>query len=142
LEDLKKRFETSLELFQSIPSSYETSSPINLLETFITRLHQREVIEGQVRRHLYELVSQLDEKAHGPSPIAYKIVLANSAAPHRAGKVSNSVIDQIVHCRCGSMQDETSLVQCYACQVRNTILARQIRRICCLALATCRMRFN
>jgi len=90
---------------------------LHTLENFITRLHEKEVIDGQVRESLYEAIFNIDDNSNNNSPIVYKIVLANNVSSHRPtrSKISS---DCIVHCRCGSVYDENSLVQCYACQVR------------------------
>ena len=89
---------------------------LHTLENFIGRLHEKEVLDGQVREVLYDVIYNIDEDSTDNSPIVYKIVLGNSMNSHRTGRTRTSS-DCIVHCRCGSVYDENSLVQCYACQV-------------------------
>ena len=86
---------------------------LNILNDFITCLHEKEVINGQIRESLYETIFNIDNT----SPIVYKTVASNTTNTHRTTKniLTN---DCIIHCRCGSVYDETLLVQCYACQVR------------------------
>jgi len=90
---------------------------LNTLENFITRLHEKEVVDGQIRSILYDIIYNIDDNLNNTSPIVYKIVLANNVSSHRLIRSKIST-DYIVHCRCGSVYDENSLVQCYACQVR------------------------
>jgi len=90
---------------------------LHTLENFITRLHEKEVIDGQIRELLYETIYNISDNSNNNSPIVYKIVLANTSSMHRLTRIKASS-DCIVHCRCGSVYDENSLVQCYACQVR------------------------
>jgi hypothetical protein len=93
------------------------STNLLTLENFITRLHEKEVIDGQIREILYDIIYNIDDTSNIDSPIVYKIVLANNNNSHRLTRTKTSS-DCIVHCRCGSVYDENSLVQCYACQVR------------------------
>jgi hypothetical protein len=90
---------------------------LNTFENFITHLHEKEVLDGQIRSILYDIIYNIDDNANNTSPIVYKIVLANTVSSHRLTRSKIST-DSIVHCRCGSVYDENSLVQCYACQVR------------------------
>ena len=83
----------------------------NILQNFITNLHRKEVTNGQIRETLYDIIFNIDNN----SPIVYKTVLTNT--PKSKPIPTN---DCIVHCRCGSFDDETSLVQCYACLVRKS----------------------
>ena len=91
---------------------------LQTFENFITNLHEKEVTDGQVREVLYDIIYNIDDNSEdNDSPIVYKIVLANNINSHRTLRFRTSS-DCIVHCRCGSVYDENSLVQCYACQVR------------------------
>jgi hypothetical protein len=91
---------------------------LKTLEDFIARLHEKEVQDGEIRGILYDIIYDIDNNIeNNESPIIYKIVLANNITSHRTSK-STAPSDCIVHCRCGSVYDENSLVQCYACQVR------------------------
>jgi hypothetical protein len=94
-----------------------TLANLNTLENFIANLHEKEVRDGQIRETLYDIIYNIDENSMNNSPICYKIVLANSTNSHRPAR-NKSAVDYTVHCRCGSVYDENSLVQCYACQVR------------------------
>ncbi|CAF4359741.1 unnamed protein product, partial [Adineta steineri] len=104
----------------------EEQTDLNTLENFIERLHKKETIDGQIRQILYDIIYNIsdkiidedddDDETIDNSPIVYKIVLDNKPSSHRASR-SRTGSDCIVHCRCGSVYDETSLVQCYACQL-------------------------
>lgn len=97
-----------------------SATNLNTLENFIGRLHEKEVIHGQIRETLYDTIFNIDDnndESKDDSPIVYKIVLASNVNSHRSTR-SRTSSDCIVHCRCGSVYDESSLVQCYACQVR------------------------
>ena len=87
----------------------------HMLESFIERLHEKEVRDGQIRQVLYEIIYNISDHSDDDSPIAYKIVLDIKPNSHRPPK--SRTAECIVHCRCGSVFDENSLVQCYACQV-------------------------
>lgn len=93
------------------------STNLHTLEEFIGRFHEKEVIDGQVREVLYDLIYCIDEDSDNNPPINYKTVLGNTNSSHRLQRPRISS-DFIVHCRCGSVYDENSLVQCYACKVR------------------------
>ncbi|CAF4985441.1 unnamed protein product, partial [Rotaria socialis] len=64
-----------------------------------------------------DVIFNIDDNSNNESPIVYKIVLAGNVNSHRTLR-SRTSPDFVVHCRCGSVYDESSLVQCYACQVR------------------------
>lgn len=70
-------------------------------------------MNGLVRESLYDIIFSIDSS----SPVVYKTILSNTTSANRTTKIA-LVNDCTVHCRCGSVYDETSLVQCYACQVR------------------------
>lgn len=121
-------------------------SNLNTLEEFVRRFHQREVRDGQIREILYNLISKIeenDEVEEEEDRIVYRIVSTTTVPHHRSARAN----DLIVHCRCGSVQDETSLVQCYACQVKfpekekKTQLRSTLIRFH-LALATCQLCFD
>jgi hypothetical protein len=107
-----------LNFFINMKEKHENVTNLHTLENFITQLHEKEVMDGQVRELIYEIIYNIDENSEdNDSPIVYKIVLANNVSSHRVSR-SRTSSDCIVHCRCGSVFDENSLVQCYACQVR------------------------
>ena len=117
LKTIKSDYAQTLNLFVNMKVEQASLTNITTLEDFITRLHEREVRDGQIREILYDIIYNIDKRAEDESPVNYKIVLSNSFNNHRSNR-STTPVDCIVHCRCGSVQDETSLVQCYACQVR------------------------
>lgn len=117
LQTIKTEYAQTLNLFIYMQEEPTTQANITTLEDFITRLHEREVRDGQIREILYDIIYNIDKRAQDHSPVNYKIVLNNNVNSHRSNRSATSV-DCVVHCRCGSVQDETSLVQCYACQVR------------------------
>ncbi len=86
---------------------------LKIFKDFITCLHEKEIVNGQIREILYETIFNIDNI----SSIVYKTIVPNTTSTHRTTKhiLTN---DCIIHCRCGSVYDETLLVQCYACQVR------------------------
>lgn len=93
------------------------STTLHTLEEFIARLHKKETVHGQIREVLYDIIYTIDDHTDDDdSPIVYKIVLANNVNTHRAPR-GRTTSDCVVHCRCGSVYDENSLIQCYACQV-------------------------
>jgi hypothetical protein len=107
-----------LNFFINMKEKHGNVTNLHTLENFITQLHEKEVMDGQVRELIYEIIYNIDENSEdNDSPIVYKIVLANNVSSHRVSR-SRTSSDCIVHCRCGSVFDENSLVQCYACQVR------------------------
>jgi hypothetical protein len=118
---LKIEYQTKLKLFDYMNENERKLTNLHTLENFIGNLHEKEVIDGQVREILYDIIYNIDEDSANNSPIVYKIVLGNSINSHRTGRMKTSS-DYIVHCRCGSVYDENSLVQCYACQVNQKIL--------------------
>lgn len=106
-----------LNLFNTMREEQQTLMNLHTFENFIERLHRKEIIDGQIRQVLYEIIYNLDENSDNDSPINYKIVLDSKINSHRTSK-SRTALDCIIHCRCGSVHDEISIVQCYACQVR------------------------
>ena len=92
--ELKLSFLKSFSLFdrKSFVEFVKTSS--NEFEEFVERLHRRETFDGIIRQCLYEMIFEIDSNV--PTKISKEILL---------------------HCRCGSVFEETILVQCYACQV-------------------------
>ena len=67
--------------------------------------------------------------------------LANNMNSHRTTR-SRTSSDCIVHCRCGSVYDENSLVQCYACQVRFLQKTKIRLNHFSLVMATCCLCIN
>jgi hypothetical protein len=116
LHTVKIEYQTKLDLFDHMNDEDRNLTNLHTLENFIRHFHEKEVIDGQIREVLYDIIYNIDEDTTNNSPIAYKIVLGNSINSHRTGRTRTSS-DCIVHCRCGSVYDENSLVQCYACQV-------------------------
>jgi len=106
-----------LNLFINMQEEHRPLTNLQTLENFIGRLHEKEIIEGQIREILYDMIYSIDNNSNNKSPIAYKIILDNKTNLHRTSR-SRTSSDCIIHCRCGSVHDEISLVQCYACQVR------------------------
>lgn len=119
-QTVKCDYEKMFELFVFMNDDEQHSTNFHTLDEFISRLHAKEVIDGQVREVLYDLIYCIDEDSENNSPINYKIVLGNTNSSHRIQR-SRTSSDCIVHCRCGSVYDENSLVQCYACEVRSTL---------------------
>lgn len=119
LQTIKNQYQTRLKLFQYMKYLDQNLATIQTLENFIARFHEREVIHGQMREILYDIIYEIDTNydSEDESAVVYKIVHANTVNSHRTSR-SRTASDWIVHCRCGSVYDESSLVQCYACQVR------------------------
>ena len=115
-QTLKMEYQKKFELFYFMNEDERKITNVQTLENFIRDFHDREVIDGHVREVLYDIIYNIDEESEDNSPIVYKIVLGNSANSHRTGR-TRVPSDCVVHCRCGSVFDENSLVQCYACQV-------------------------
>ena len=113
---LKVDYQSALDLFDRLKTSMtDEAEQRNDLGEFVTRLHAKETIDGQIRAIVYDMIFTIE--APSVSPIVYRTLTSHIASTHRTSKAI-SFIDCIVHCRCGSMYDETTLVQCYACQVR------------------------
>jgi hypothetical protein len=109
-------YQSALDLFDHLKTTMtDDAERPNDLGEFVTRLHAKETVDGQLRAIVYNMIFTIE--APSVSPIVYRTPTAHIASTHRTAKTS-SLIDCIVHCRCGSMFDETTLVQCYACQVR------------------------
>ena len=117
LNTLKVEYRDILNSFNNIKDHNQSLANLHTLENFIQCLHMKEVISGQISEILYDIVYNIASDSNGDSPINYKIVLGNSTNSHRTSR-SRTSSDCVVHCRCGSVYDENSLVQCYACQVR------------------------
>ncbi|CAF4678508.1 unnamed protein product [Rotaria sp. Silwood1] len=113
---IKIEYRNILKLFINVKDKEQNINNLHTLENFIGRLHEKEVMYGQIRQLLYDIIYNIDDNPDDDSPIVYKIVLAGSVNSHRTSK-SKPSSDCIVHCRCGSVYDENSLVQCYACQL-------------------------
>ena len=113
---IKSEYAKKFDLFVYMDEEDRQLTNLQTLEEFIARLHEKEIIDGQIREVLYDLISCIDEESNNNTPIAYKVVLGNTNSSHRIQRPRISS-DCIVHCRCGSVYDENSLVQCYACQV-------------------------
>ena len=121
LHTVKIEYQKKLKLFVHMTEENPIVASLHTLEEFVGRFHEKEVIDGQIREILHDIVYCIDEHSTKNSPIVYKIVLGNSITSHRTGR-PRITPDCIVHCRCGSVYDENSLVQCYACQVRSSNL--------------------
>jgi len=113
---IKNEYENKFKLFNRMKILQENTENVQTFEQFLTDFHKKEVIEGQIREILYDIIYAVDDDTKTKAPITYKIVLANGSNSHRSHR-SKSSSDTIVHCRCGSVCDENSLVQCYACQL-------------------------
>ncbi|CAM4952280.1 unnamed protein product [Rotaria socialis] len=113
---LKFEYVDILNLFVNMKEKDRHLASLSTLEKFISSFHEREVIHGQIREILYDVIFNIDDNSNNESPIVYKIVLAGNVNSHRTLR-SRTSPDFIVHCRCGSVYDESSLVQCYACQL-------------------------
>ncbi len=105
IDILKTEYKSTINLFTNLNQDNKNERNLDIFKDFITRLHNKEVINGQIRETLSDIIFNIDQKN---SPILF-----NTTNTHRIIKTNC-----IVHCRCGSVYDETSLVQCYACQVR------------------------
>ncbi|CAF1484599.1 unnamed protein product, partial [Rotaria magnacalcarata] len=113
---LKFEYVDILNLFINMKEKDRHLESLSTLENFISNFHEREVIHGQIKGILYDVIFNIDHNSNNESPIVYKIVLASNVNSHRTLR-SKTSSDFIVHCRCGSVYDENSLVQCYACQL-------------------------
>ena len=82
------------------------------LEHFITRLHEKEVFDGDVRQTLFRVIFTIDEMD----------LLEPAPSHHQRSNKPAAIKEHLVHCRCGSHFDETILVQCYACEVSRVML--------------------
>ncbi|UJR25931.1 hypothetical protein I4U23_007279 [Adineta vaga] len=115
LQTLKIKYKNMLDLFIHMQDEDRHVTNLQTLETFIQYLHDKEVRDGQVRQTVYDIIYNIDDHSNDDSPINYKIVLDSKPNSHRTTK--SKTFDGIVHCRCGSVFDDISLVQCYACQL-------------------------
>ena len=97
---IRNRYQSTIDLFRNLSPNVPDERNVRLFEDFIREFHQSEVHHGLTRQTLAEIIFQIDEN---PTPKILK-------TPY------------IIHCRCGSSFDETTLVQCYACQVNQTRL--------------------
>ncbi|CAF0858661.1 unnamed protein product [Adineta ricciae] len=114
-QTLKSQYKSALALFHFMLHDEQMITHFHMLESFIERLHEKEVRDGQIRQVLYEIIYNISDHSDDDSPIAYKIVLDSKPNSHRPSK--SRTVECIMHCRCGSVFDENSLVQCYACQL-------------------------
>ena len=103
LQQLKVQYQSTINFLPDFKEGDFKGKHLGVFKDFIARLHGKEVLNGQIREILAEMIFQIDSQQ--PSPFA--------PPPPRIIK-SN----WIVHCPCGSTFDETPLVQCYACQVK------------------------
>ena len=100
LDRLKIDYQSTINLFNDFTEDNFNQKNLSIFEGFIARLHAREIIDGQAREVLAEIVFHVDQEQ--PSSLNIQRIIKNNL---------------IVHCRCGSTYDEIPLVQCYACQV-------------------------
>lgn len=105
LQQLKVQYQSTMNFLPDFNEDDFQEKHLGIFKDFISRLHGKEVLDGQVREILAEMIFQIDTQQPSPSV----------SPPPRIIK-SN----WIVHCRCGSTIDETPLVQCYACQVKSS----------------------
>lgn len=116
LQTLKFQYKTILDLFIYMQDNVGNIPNLRTLENFIRSFHEKEVRDGHIRQTLYDMIYNIDDHSNDDdSPIHYRIVLDNKTNSHRT--IKSKTFDCIVHCRCGSVFEEISLVQCYACQV-------------------------
>ncbi|CAF3258220.1 unnamed protein product [Rotaria socialis] len=112
MDILKPIYQSTIDLFNNMTDTDKNERNSASLQYFIERLHEKETMNGQIREILYDIIYNV-----GPStPVVYKTVQANTTNTNRTTKTILTN-DSIVHCRCGSVYDEVSLVQCYACQL-------------------------
>ncbi|CAF3874447.1 unnamed protein product [Rotaria sp. Silwood1] len=124
IDVLKINYQPTINLFHNMNNENKNQRNLNILQNFITYLHKKEIINGQIREILYDIIYTIDNS----TSIIYKTVLTNTTNTNRTTK-NISTNDYIVHCRCGSMYDETSLVQCYAWQVRSVCFILKFKHI-------------
>ena len=106
LQRCKVNYQSTIDLFPRSVTIKAEDLHWTEFEHFVSRLHQREVFDGDIRQTLYRVIFTIDEMD----------LVEPAPTPHRATKPV-AVKEHLVHCRCGSFFDETVLVQCYACQV-------------------------
>lgn len=112
LHQLKVDHQAAIDLFTQ-PVVIQSDAPRwTELEDFITRLHEKEVFDGDVRQTLFRVIFTIDEMD----------LLEPDPSHHQRNNKPVPIKEHLVHCRCGSHFDETILVQCYACQVSRTML--------------------
>lgn len=112
---LQNEYRNKFKLFDRMKFLQNNTENMQTFEHFITSFHEKETVEGQIREILYDIVYTMDDDKD-KIPINYRIVLANGLNSHRSHR-SKSSSETIVHCRCGSVYDENSILQCYACQL-------------------------
>lgn len=112
IEWLKPAYQSTLDLFNHINDNDKNERNLTILKDFVTRLHEKETIDGHIREILYDIIYSIEPS----TPIVYKTVQVNTINANRTTK-NVPTNDCIIHCRCNSVYDEISLVQCYACQV-------------------------
>ncbi|CAF5217662.1 unnamed protein product, partial [Rotaria magnacalcarata] len=113
MDMLKPIYQSTIDLFNNMTDTDKNERNSSSLQYFIERLHEKETMNGQIREILCDIIYSICPS----TPVVYKIVQANTTNTNRTTKTILTN-DSIVHCRCGSVYDEVSLVQCYACQVR------------------------
>ncbi|UJR22985.1 hypothetical protein I4U23_026012 [Adineta vaga] len=109
---LKVHYELTINLFNNINDQNQNERNLDIFKDFLTCFHEKEVIDGQVRETMYDIIYDLDNT----QPIVYKTVTPTTTSTHRTTK-NTCTNDSIIHCRCTSVYDETLLIQCYACQL-------------------------
>ncbi len=98
MDRLKLEYQSTINLFKNFNEENFNQRNLGILKDFIARLHEKEVIDGQIREILSEIIFNIESISSNTQRI-----------------IKNH---WIVHCRCGSTYDEVPLVQCYACQVK------------------------
>ena len=123
LVQLKKQYRSTMDFFPRFTDDDFRERNLEIFQDFIARLHRKEVLQGQIREILSEMIFHIDTQY--PSSLAH---------PLRLNKTN-----WIVHCQCGSTFDEVPLVQCYACQVQSIAFFSH-QSFLALVMATCFLR--
>lgn len=110
LQQLKEQYQSTMKFLRDFKEEDFQERHFGVFNDFITRLHRKEVLDGQVREILAEMIFQIDTQQPSPSVLPPRPIKSH----------------WIVHCRCGSTFDETPLVQCYACQVKSSPLSHSL----------------
>jgi hypothetical protein len=123
LDRLKLDYQSTINLFKNFNENNFNQRNLGILKDFIARLHAKEIIDGQIREILAEIIFHIDHHNQAISSNTQRIIKNN----------------WIVHCRCGSTYDEVPLVQCYACQVNKFSKKKTSLFFVALVMATCFM---
>jgi hypothetical protein len=120
LDRLKLEYQSTINLFKNFNEENFNQRNLGILKDFIARLHEKEVIDGQIREILSEIIFNIESISLNTQRITKN--------------------HWIVHCRCGSTYDEVPLVQCYACQVKELLKKKELNSFSfALVMATCFM---